>query len=172
MTATAVRRFHLYNRRGLNTTAVSEFDADSLESGGYSAGSPDSVRDGAVLENITSNIDLHKVRKVLRWFRKVDLRVEHKNGNFARHTFSDGVLLCALLQRLERSGPLAGTYPHPRTHSERVQNVRRCLELLAVRHKTIPLRALSCEEDVLEGNIGRTIELLLTIRTAYATHRL
>jgi hypothetical protein len=112
------------------------------------------------------------VRKLLRWFREVGIRVEHKNGNFAKHTFSDGVILCALLQRLERCGPLAGTYPHPKIQSERVQNIRRCLELLAIKHKSIPLRALSCEDEVLNGDIARTVELLLCIRKAYATHRL
>jgi hypothetical protein len=171
LSSSAVKRFHQYNRRGPNTTAVSEFDTDSLDEAG-SAGSPDSVRDADIVENTTNNVDLHKVRRLLSWFQEIGLHVEHRNGNFTRHAFSDGVLLCALLQKLERCGPLTGTFPHPRTHSERVQNVRRCLELLATRHKSIPLRVLSCEDDVLNGDMARTVELLLNIRKAYATHRL
>jgi hypothetical protein len=168
LTPASAKRFHLYNRRGVNTTAISEFDSDSLDE---SPPTPDSIEAAAAAAS-ASPADMHKARKIIKWFGQLNMKLAHKNGNFARHTFGDGVLLCMLLQKLERCGPLAGTFPHPRTQGERVQNIRRCLELLATRHKSIPLRSLSCEEEVLDGNISATLDLLLCIRRAYATHRL
>ena len=162
-------RFHRYNRRGVNTTAAgSEVDTDSLEA---SPSSPDSIATEDLVENATHNIELHKARKVLRWLKELGIRVEHKHDCFVRDTFSNGVVLCTLIQKLERCGPIVGTFAAPRTHSECVQNVRRCLELLAMRQKSIPLRTLSCEEEVLSGDMQRTIDLLMCIRKAYATYR-
>jgi hypothetical protein len=168
VTPALAKRFHRYNRRGVNTTAISEFDDDSLDE---APPTPDSI-DAAAAAASASPADMHKARKILKWFGQLNMKVAHKNGNFVRHTFSDGVILCILLQKLERCGPLAGTFPQPKTQGERVQNIRRCLELLATRHKSIPLRSLSCEEEVLDGNISATLDLLLCIRRAYATHRL
>jgi len=124
-----------------------------------------------------SNISLAILRfrqsKLLRWLQEegvssVSLQRPLPSGSLLpADTFSDGVLLCELVRRLERCGPLPGTHPRPTCSTHRIQNVRRCLELLAERNRRIPLRELSCEEEVLRGDMDRTLDLLFSIRKGY-----
>eukprot|EP01032_Pedospumella_encystans_P012324 gene12324-14267_t len=122
----------------------------------------------------SARIEPAKFRRLTKWLDKIGVNVPRRSERsfVSRDIFADGVYLCQILQKLERSAALPGTFAQPRVQSERVQNVRRCLEFLATRHKNIPLRALSCEDDVLEGDLVRTVELLFAIKKAYANHRL
>eukprot|EP01033_Poteriospumella_lacustris_P016559 gene16559-11846_t len=86
--------------------------------------------------------------------------------------FQDGVWLGRLVQRLERC-ELAGFVLRPVYPAQRWQNVRRALEALAERNRRLPLRLLSCEDAVAQGDDpAALLALLQTLRRAYAHHKI
>ena len=127
---------------------------------------------GGGVSSISLAILRFRQTKLLRWLQEEGVSPLPRPLPIGSHllpadTFSDGVLLCDLVRRLERCGPLPGTHPRPACSTHRIQNVRRCLELLAERNRRIPLRELSCEDEVLRGDIDRTLDLFFSIRKGY-----
>lgn len=87
--------------------------------------------------------------------------------------FSDGILLCALVRRLEKmTNPIAGVILEPRSSAQRLQNIRKGLETIASLNKRIPLSALACEEEILSGNKDSITTLLLAIKKGYSKFRI
>ena len=87
--------------------------------------------------------------------------------------FSDGILLCALVKRLEKmTNPIAGVILEPKTSAQRLQNIRKALETIASLNKRIPLSTLACEEEILSGNRDSIITLLLAIKKGYSKFRI
>lgn len=87
--------------------------------------------------------------------------------------FSDGILLCALVRRLEKmTNPIAGVILEPRSSAQRLQNIRKGLETIASLNKRIPLSALACEEEILSGNKDSITSLLLAIKKGYSKFRI
>jgi len=126
--------------------------------------------DAARVSNISLAILRFRQKKLLRWLQEEGVSPLPRPGAGSLlpvDTFSDGVLLCDLVRRIERCGPLPGTHHSPSCSTHRIQNVRRCLEFLAERNKRIPLRELSCEEGVLRGDMDRTLDLFFSIRKGY-----
>ena len=123
-----------------------------------------------------AGLDAKKATSVIKWAEGLGIRITVKDletdgPRVLKHQFSDGVLICRLIQKLERSNPLPGFEPYPRTAAQRTQNLRRCIEHLARNNKKLTWKSLSfCEEDVLKGNIKSTFALLSDIKSAYS-HR-
>ena len=161
---------------GLSPDSLGSVEKDSLQGDGGDAVQevqPASENHDARVSSISLAILRFRQSKLLRWLQEegvssVSLQRPLPSGSMLpADTFSDGVLLCELVRRLERCGPLPGTHPRPTCSTHRIQNVRRCLELLAERNRRIPLRELSCEEEVLRGDMDRTLDLLFSIRKGY-----
>ena len=161
---------------GLSPDSLGSIEKDSLQDDGGDAVQevqPASEHQDSRVSSISLAILRFRQSKLLRWLQEegvssVSLQRPLPSGSLLpADTFSDGVLLCELVRRLERCGPLPGTHPRPTCSTHRIQNVRRCLELLAERNRRIPLRELSCEEEVLRGDMDRTLDLLFSIRKGY-----
>lgn len=84
--------------------------------------------------------------------------------------FQDGVLLGRLIQRLERR-EIPGLEMRPKHHAQKLQNIRRSLEFLAQFNHRIPLRTLSCEEEISRGDGAVVLALLCAIKHAYLHHK-
>jgi hypothetical protein len=83
--------------------------------------------------------------------------------------FKDGVCLARLVSKLERR-ELPGIELRPKSAAQRFQNIRRSLEFLAEYNRRIPLRTLSIEEEIYEGDAQCILQLLETLRKAYPHH--
>jgi hypothetical protein len=90
----------------------------------------------------------------------------HDGGRVTIPSLTDGVLLCKLIQRLERSGALPGFTAYPRSRAQKLQNIRKVLEVLS-RKKRIPLSSLAIEEEIIEGNATVVVDLLHRIKDVY-----
>lgn len=134
-----------------------------------------------------AELDYKKTKGVIKWAEGLGVRITVKDlepimegtrmdsriliPRILKHQFSDGVLISRLVQRLERSNPLPGFEPYPKSAAQRTQNLRRCIEHLARSNKKLTWQSLSfCEEDILQGNLKTTFTLLSDIKVAY-THR-
>lgn len=84
---------------------------------------------------------------------------------------SDGVLLCRLVQKLERRVSIVGTVSEPHSPAQCLQNIRRSLEALesGSAARKFPLSALGQEvqTQVFEGQGDAIVKLLLHIHKAY-----
>ena len=89
-------------------------------------------------------------------------------------------LLCDVVYILERKFPtgnslgshaqaksIPGTVEIPTLPAQRLQNIKRCFEILQ-RNIKIPLSVLTCEEDILNGRIDAILNLFSSIRKAYS----
>jgi hypothetical protein len=91
--------------------------------------------------------------------------------------FNDGIILAQIVKKLTHQEINGLFYPkemksEPQqltslTQAQRRYNIRKSLELLTMNNKKIPLRQLSCEEDILYGDSVTIIELLEKIKKAY-----
>ena len=134
-----------------------------------------------------AGLDYKKAKGIIKWAEGLGVRITVKDlepnmegtrmdsriliPRILNHQFSDGVLISRLVQRLERSNPLPGFEPYPKSAAQRTQNLRRCIEHLARSNKKLTWQSLSfCEEDILQGNLKTTFALLSDIKVAY-THR-
>jgi hypothetical protein len=166
---------------GNNFSTISEFDTDSLAPKSPKRQPENSYPTNSFSIKPVSSVNSQTVRGIVKWLTSLRIKVEVVEVGSSSESvafadpmvFADGVILCKVIQRLERrSETLPGTTFSPRTATQRTQNVRRVLEWLAVHRKNMTLRSLACEDDVIQGDIARTVELLLAIRHAYATKRL
>ena len=64
-------------------------------------------------------------------------------------TFSDGIILGKLIQKLERCGPINGWTEQPKSRAQKLQNIRKILNYLSNNNK-IPLSSLAIEEEILK----------------------
>jgi len=111
---------------------------------------------------------------VLRWLHALGEPVQQP---WALRTpraleFSDGVLLCRLVERLETAagrmrGTLRGVDPAPRTAAARLQNTRRALAVLRT-VKGMPVEHLWSDLAVRDGSTAVLVPLLLQMRKLYA----
>ena len=89
------------------------------------------------------------------------------NGSFFLPAFKNGVLLCQIIQCLERmKQPLQGYCAKPRSNAQCVQNVRRALEAL-IQKSGFPVIIKSWESEILQGRGEVIIDLLLRMKESY-----
>ncbi|KAK2949140.1 hypothetical protein BLNAU_15866 [Blattamonas nauphoetae] len=81
------------------------------------------------------------------------------------HEFSDGVLLCRLVEKLNHV-PLHGWTKKPKSQASFLHNINLALENLA-HNKKIPLSFLNCARDVMAGHQEHIVDLLEAIRKGY-----
>jgi hypothetical protein len=79
---------------------------------------------------------------------------------------SDGVILGKLAMKLSYQ-EIPALELKPKTSAQRLNNIRKSLELLAMNNKKIPLRVLSCEEEILQGDSVTILQLLEHMKKAY-----
>lgn len=111
---------------------------------------------------------------VLRWLHALDVDVKQP---WALRTpraleFSDGVILCKLVAKLEAAagrlrGVIAGVHLAPRTAAARLQNIRRALSLLRG-VKAMPVEHLWSDTAIRDGMTAVLLPLLLQMRRLYA----
>lgn len=83
-------------------------------------------------------------------------------------TLRDGVILCRLVEKLERVGRLSGTVDAPvNSPAQRVQNVRRAMDYLKKGCSKLPVSAFMCENEIVEGKLETIVSLLMKLKKAY-----
>eukprot|EP00941_MAST-03F_sp_MAST-3F-sp1_P002722 g2722.t1 len=109
---------------------------------------------------------------IAMWFDDLRLKLPDPASLCSAHvkTFSDGILLCRLVETLEHhSLHLKGVDKRPKAKASRLKNIRVALEFLRTK-KQMPLDNLWNEEEIYIGN-GKVIRsLLMDIRKAYGHH--
>lgn len=86
--------------------------------------------------------------------------------------FCDGVIFSKIVQRLDRFATLPGFVASPKSRAQRVQNIRRVFDFLKEHHKRIPLSILSNPEEIADGNLMRTMEVLTAMKKEFAGAKL
>ena len=81
--------------------------------------------------------------------------------------FPDGILLCRLVCKLEKLVDNKWVVMHPKSSAQRLQNIRKALEIVSEKNKHIPLSALACEDGLLAGNKETCMSLLLALKRGY-----
>lgn len=93
----------------------------------------------------------------------------HFNAALLTHfgkCFESGLLLARLVRKITHQ-EIPGIEKAPKTQAQRLNNIRKSLEMLAMNNKKIPLRLLSCEEELLNGDSVTILQLLEAIKKAY-----
>ena len=94
------------------------------------------------------------------------------NNNWSGDTghWTDGVLLCRLVEKLERlPSSIAGTTTAPRNNAQKTQNIRRAFAELSGNGRLPQSRLhVFLEEALLTGKREETLEFLMDIKKAYA----
>eukprot|EP01038_Epipyxis_sp_PR26KG_P004370 gene4370-6182_t len=116
-------------------------------------------------------VDRSQLKSIIQWIEELGVKIWHHNYMLLSELeFSDGVILSRVVQKLERISPLPGFNASPTTTAQKIVNIRRSLEYIADKNRKIPLRILSCEEDILSGNLVTTLALFSMIKKAYTLH--
>lgn len=146
---------------------------DSLQPALHEDDTADTAGDAVSDANTRSSLQWQSsLSAIKKWLHAVGIRIPDLDAagtdvlQVLGAMFSDGVLLGRLVQKLERDS-ISGLEAHPKTTAQKLQNVRRVLDFLAEHNKRIPLRALGCEQEVLEGDGRVVLELLESIRKGY-----
>ena len=92
------------------------------------------------------------------------------DGSFVLPYFADGVLFCQLIACLTRCSkqPILGCCEKPHNRAQKVQNIRRFLDMLTKTNKSdFPVHIKSFEEDILAGKGEVIVKLLLKMKDCY-----
>jgi hypothetical protein len=82
--------------------------------------------------------------------------------------FSDGVIFCRLIQKLDRINQIPGFQPFPKSSAQKTNNIRRFLEYLVDNKNKISLSIIvGCEDALRNGDLVQTFNLLAKIRKLY-----
>jgi hypothetical protein len=146
-------------------------DSNSAAGGGKTAKQLSNLRGMKLMQGATS---------ALRWISS--LNIPHfevpimspldgiqPNGSFQLPLFANGVLFCQLFASLARlKQPIQGVCQNPRNRAQRVQNVRKFLDLLTKTNKSdFPVHIKSYEEDILLGKGDVIVDLLLKMKDCF-----
>jgi hypothetical protein len=92
---------------------------------------------------------------------------DSNNSPSSGSIWSDGLLLCQLVQRLPGSSvTLRGVDPHPRARAQCLHNINQALSVLRLQRK-MPVTWLWSAHDIVDGNRVVVRRLLLHMRTLW-----
>ena len=112
---------------------------------------------------------------IMRWLEGVGIVLKRddqlpiqKGESITLPVFSDGIVLCKLVQTLNRSGQIPGSVLQQpiKTNAQRLQNIRRALETLCL-DKRFPFHILTLENDILNGQALAIVKILLLIKKIF-----
>jgi hypothetical protein len=172
------------NSEKLNQTASSRPE-NILPSGATAANAPTSA------SSTPSSSTLSQLKTVIHWLDDLGMKIPFQKEHFVSSDssssdsmdieqlifspkllsdfgllLSDGVMLGRLTMKLSYQ-EIPALELKPKTSAQRLNNIRKSLELLAMNNKKIPLRALSCEEEILQGDSVTILQLLEQMKKAY-----
>ena len=119
-----------------------------------------------VMETVEINLP-HFDSSIKQWLLSLGIN-DYSEGYFGGSRINEvrnGVLLCTLLETLERN-KLSGTSKCPRTNAACRQNIRKCLETLRLK-PTFPMELYYVEEDLLRGDGKTWRKVLIEIQRIY-----
>lgn len=151
-------------------TGAGTYD-ESVSATSSSPQSHDSLMQGPIAK---SNLNFHRSKK-LEKIQKLASRLgcslfAGNQQEIMTSSVKNGVDLCQFIMKLERNSSFPGVTWAPKTYAQRLQNIRKFLDIVQKKLKTTRVDVDTLEEDILGGTergLNSLVDLLDKIRLAY-----